>query len=386
MKITVVGLGYVGLSNAILLSLNNEVVGVDSNKDRVEMIGEGKSPLKDKEIIDYLKKDLNLRVEVDGRKDYRDSDFVVISVPTNYDDENHFFDTSIVEKVIKEILEENRKTTIIIKSTIPIGFTDRMKEEYSYEKIIFSPEFLREGRALHDCLNPARIIVGDRGKEAETFANLLKEGADNNPETLLMGSQEAEAVKLFANTYLAMRVAYFNELDTFAQENHMDTKEIIDAICLDPRIGAFYNNPSFGYGGYCLPKDTKQLLANFEGIPQSLIGAIVSSNDIRKKYIADKILEKKPETVGIFRLTMKSGSDNFRKSAIFDIIGHLKEAGKKILIYEPTLEERAYEGLEVEKDLEGFKKRADIIVANRLEEDLKDVEEKVYTRDLFKRD
>ena len=373
MNITVVGTGYVGLANAILLSQNNEVIALDVNKEKVEKINNKQSPIADKEIEDFLSnKKLNLIATTDKKVAYKNPEYTIIATPTDYDTEKNFFNTSTVESVIKELNAECPKTNIIIKSTIPVGFTKRMKKEYPNLNIIFSPEFLREGKALYDNLYPSRIIVGDTTESAKTFANLLKESAyKKDIPTLFMKPTEAEAVKLFANTYLALRVAYFNELDTYAEMRNLDTKSIIEGVCLDPRIGNHYNNPSFGYGGYCLPKDTKQLKANFKDVPENLISAIVESNDTRKSHIANSIMEKNPNTVGIYRLTMKAGSDNFRASAIQDIVQKLIKNNINVIIYEPTLNENNYNGIKIE---------------NNLEEALNDVTEKVYTRDIYSRD
>lgn len=386
MKITVVGLGYVGLSNAILLALNEKVVGVDVDERKVSLINDKKSPLKDKEIIDYLKnEDLDLVCKTDGLDDYKDSDYVIIAVPTNYDEEEGFFDTSLVENVISDVKKVNDEAIIVIKSTIPIGFTKEMEEKYQDEKIIFSPEFLREGRALYDCLNPSRIIFGGDEKYSKDIAQAFLKASKNDPQVFIMGKTEAEAVKLFANNFLAMRISFFNELDSFAETKGLDTRNIIDGVCADPRIGDHYNNPSFGYGGYCLPKDTKQLYANFKDVPNSMFGAIIDSNKIRKDFVSQSILDKNPKTVGIYRLTMKTNSDNFRKSAIFDVIENLKKEDINIIVYEPSLDEDEIEGLKIVNDLDEFKK-SDLIVANRVEDELKDVKEKVYSRDIYKRD
>ena len=386
MKITVVGLGYVGLSNAILLALNEKVVGVDIDQKKVSLINAKKSPLKDKEIVDYLKnEDLDLVCKTDGLEDYKDSDYVIIAVPTNYDEEEGFFDTSLVENVISDVKKVNDEAIIVIKSTIPIGFTKEMEEKYGDEKIIFSPEFLREGRALYDCLNPSRIIFGGDKKYSEDIAKAFLKTSKNAPQVFIMGKTEAEAVKLFANNFLAMRISFFNELDSFAEKKGLDTRNIIDGVCADPRIGDHYNNPSFGYGGYCLPKDTKQLYANFKDVPNSMFGAIIDSNKIRKDFVSQSILDKNPDTVGIYRLTMKTNSDNFRKSAIFDVIENLKKEDINIIVYEPSLDKDEIEGLKVVNDLDEFKK-SDLIVANRIEKDLEDVKDKVYTRDIYKRD
>lgn len=388
MNITVVGTGYVGLANAILLSQNNEVIALDVNKEKVEKINNKQSPIADKEIEDFLSnKKLNLIATTDKKVAYKNPEYTIIATPTDYDTEKNFFNTSTVESVIKELNEECPQTNIIIKSTIPVGFTKRMKKEYPNLNIIFSPEFLREGKALYDNLYPSRIIVGDTTESAKTFANLLKESAyKKDIPTLFMKPTEAEAVKLFANTYLALRVAYFNELDTYAEMRNLDTKSIIEGVCLDPRIGNHYNNPSFGYGGYCLPKDTKQLKANFKDVPENLISAIVESNDTRKKHIANTIMKKNPKTVGIYRLTMKAGSDNFRASAIQDIVQKLIKNNINVIIYEPTLNENNYNGIKIENNLATFKNASDVIIANRLEEALNDVTEKVYTRDIYSRD
>ena len=388
MNITVVGTGYVGLANAILLSQNNEVIALDVNREKVEKINNKQSPIADKEIEDFLSnKKLNLIATTDKKVAYKNPEYTIIATPTDYDTEKNFFNTSTVESVIKELNEECPQTNIIIKSTIPVGFTKRMKKEYPNLNIIFSPEFLREGKALYDNLYPSRIIVGDTTESAKTFANLLKESAyKKDIPTLFMKPTEAEAVKLFANTYLALRVAYFNELDTYAEMRNLDTKSIIEGVCLDPRIGNHYNNPSFGYGGYCLPKDTKQLKANFKDVPENLISAIVESNDTRKSHIANTIMKKNPKTVGIYRLTMKAGSDNFRASAIQDVINHLQNNCIKVVIYEPTLLVPTFNNLEVINDINKFKNESDVILANRKDTVLADVTDKVYTRDLYGRD
>ncbi|MDO4662205.1 MAG: nucleotide sugar dehydrogenase [Tissierellia bacterium] len=385
MKITVVGMGYVGLSNAILFSLNNEVVGIEVDEKKKDLINNKISPISDSFIEKYLKEDLNLTVKTDPKKDYKDSELVIIAVPTNYDEKKDYFDTSIVERVIKDILEVNKDMDIVIKSTIPIGFTQKARKENNTENIIFSPEFLREGKALYDSLYPSRIIIGEKSQRGEKILNLYKKAALNNPETFLMDSTEAEAVKLFANTYLAMRVSYFNELDSFASKYNLNTKDIINGVSSDPRIGNMYNNPSFGYGGYCLPKDTKQLLSNFKDVPNEIIKAIVDANDTRKKFVAKEILDKKPKVVGVYRLTMKSGSDNFRKSAIFDVINFLKEENVDVIIYEPTLKEESYEGLKIVNDFSKFIE-SDIIIANRYDSNLDKIKDKVYTKDIFFRD
>lgn len=388
MRITVAGAGYVGLSNAILLAQHNEVKLVEIVEEKVKLINSGKSPIVDKEIEEYLANEkLDLSAVQDGAEAYRWAEFVVIATPTNYNEVNHFFDTSSVEAVIKEVLKVNPDAVIVIKSTIPVGYTKSVKEKYQTENIMFSPEFLREGKALYDCLYPSRIIVGEKSERAHIFAHLLEEGAKKeNIDILYTDSTEAEAIKLFANTYLAMRVAFFNELDTYAEEEGLDARQIIDGICLDPRIGDHYNNPSFGYGGYCLPKDTKQLLANYEGIEQNMISAIVAANDTRKKHIADSILAKNPKVVGIYRLTMKAGSDNFRQSAIQGVMEQLKQAGKELVIYEPTYKENTFAGFKVIAELEVFKQISDVIVVNRNDDALLDVKDKVYSRDIFTRD
>lgn len=388
MKIAVAGTGYVGMSMAILLSQNNEVVALDIIPEKVEMINNKISPIRDNEIEDYLKnKKLNLKATLNYKEAFEGAEYIIISTPTNYDDEKNYFDTSSVEDIIKKIISMNINTTIVIKSTIPVGFVENMKKKYNIDNIIFSPEFLREGQALYDNLYPSRIIIGEKSIRAEKFANLLKEGAlKENIVVKFMNSTEAEAVKLFANTYLALRVSYFNELDTYAELNGLKTKDIIEGVGLDPRIGMHYNNPSFGYGGYCLPKDTKQLLANYNKIPQNLIEAIVKSNDTRKNHIANMIMKRNPKTVGIYRLTMKTNSDNFRASAIQSIISILKERNVKILIYEPTLREVMFNNCEVINDFEMFKNNVDVVLVNRMDDKIKEIENKVYTRDLFSRD
>ena len=388
MKIAVAGTGYVGLSLAVLLSQHNEVYALDIMKEKVDMINNHISPIRDNEIEDYLKnKKLNLKATLDYKEAFKDAKYIVISTPTNYDDKTNKFDTSSVEDTIEKVISMNLDTTIIIKSTIPVGFTEKMKDKYGIDNIIFSPEFLREGSALYDNLYPSRIILGEKSKRAEEFANLLKEGAlKENIDIKFMGNTEAEAVKLFSNTYLALRVAYFNELDTYCELKGLNTKEIIEGVGLDPRIGSHYNNPSFGYGGYCLPKDTKQLLANYKDVPENLIEAIVKANDTRKTHIAEMIISKNPRVVGIYRLTMKTDSDNFRSSAIQGVIKNLKKSNVEIIIYEPTLEDDEFNDCKVIHDFDEFKKCSDIIIANRLEDVLKDCKDKVYTRDLYSRD
>lgn len=389
MKIAIAGTGYVGLSLAVLLSQKCEVVAYDVNKEKVDSINNGISPIRDVYIEDYLKnKELNLRATMDYKDAFLNADYVIISTPTNYDDETNYFDTSLVEDVIKKVIEVGcEKTTMIIKSTIPVGFTDDIKVKYKIDNILFSPEFLREGRALYDNLYPSRIIVGGKSKSAHVFGDLLKSVAlKEDVEVLYMNSTEAEAVKLFANTFLALRVSYFNELDTYAEIKGLNTKDIIEGVCLDPRIGNYYNNPSFGYGGYCLPKDTKQLLANYSDVPENIIGAIIKSNETRKDHITEMIKRKNPKVVGVYRLIMKSGSDNFRSSAIFGIIDRLKKDGINVSIFEPTIKENTYHGIEILHDLDLFKSISDVIITNRYDNELDDVKEIIYTRDVFTRD
>ena len=389
MKIAIAGTGYVGLSLAALLSQKNEVVALDVIPEKVEKINNRISPIKDEIIEDFFRtKTLNLRATLDYVDAFKDAEFVVISTPTNYDEEKNFFDTSSVEDIIQKVISMNdERITMVVKSTIPVGFIERIKNKYNINNIFFSPEFLREGKALYDNLYPSRIIVGEKSKKGEIFANLLKESAEKeNIDILYMNNTEAEAVKLFANTFLALRVAYFNELDTYAEIKGLNTENIINGVCLDPRIGTHYNNPSFGYGGYCLPKDTKQLLANYKDVPQNIIEAIVNSNKTRKEFIANEILKSNPEIIGIYRLTMKAGSDNFRSSAIQDIINIFKENNKKIIVYEPTLKEESFNACEVINDLNVFKEKSSVILTNRMENDLEDVKEKIYTRDVFTRD